>query len=156
MPRSIALLLLLLVACERPREVSVRISIPGLDSVETPASGITVLALPYDVSALDAGAVPPAPEPRVPEPLAPRGRHVYGLGKKGAERAGYLAEHRRLPLAPWHEQFGAFAQWVVLNRGGLTIFAHATTGDDLADHRHNVIWFGPSEALDLSIFGDGA
>ena len=50
------------------------------------------------------------------------------------------------------EQFGDFAQWIVLNRGGLTIFAHATTGDDRADHSHNVIWFGPSEPLDLSIF----
>jgi thiamine pyrophosphate-dependent acetolactate synthase large subunit-like protein len=33
----------------------------------------TVLALPYDVVALDAGSVPEAPEPRLPEPLAPRG-----------------------------------------------------------------------------------
>ena len=51
------------------------------------------------------------------------------------------------------ERFGDFAQWMVLNRSGLTIFAHASTGDDLADHTHNVIWFGPSERLDLSIFG---
>ena len=51
------------------------------------------------------------------------------------------------------EIFGDFAQWVVLKRGGLTIFAHATTGDDLADHTRNVIWFGQSEPLDLSIFG---
>ena len=50
------------------------------------------------------------------------------------------------------ELFGDLAQWLVLNRGGLTIFAHATTGDDLADHTRNVIWFGDSEPLDLSIF----
>jgi aromatic ring-cleaving dioxygenase len=49
--------------------------------------------------------------------------------------------------------FGDVAQWLVLNRGPLTIFAHANTGDDLADHTHHVIWFGPSESLDLSIFG---
>ena len=48
--------------------------------------------------------------------------------------------------------FGDFAQWMALNRGGLTIFAHATTGDDRADHTQHVIWFGPSERLDLSIF----
>jgi DOPA 4,5-dioxygenase len=48
--------------------------------------------------------------------------------------------------------FGDVAQWLALNRGGLTIFAHAETGDDLADHTEHVIWFGPSEALDLSIF----
>ena len=50
------------------------------------------------------------------------------------------------------EKFGAFAQWAVLNRRGLTIFAHADTGDDLADHSEHVIWFGPSEPLNLSIF----
>jgi DOPA 4,5-dioxygenase len=49
--------------------------------------------------------------------------------------------------------FGEFAQWLALNRGALTIFAHANTGDDLADHTAHVIWFGPSEKLDLSIFG---
>lgn len=49
-------------------------------------------------------------------------------------------------------RFGEVAQWLVLNRGELTIFAHANTGDDLADHTRHVIWFGPSEPLDLSIF----
>lgn len=49
-------------------------------------------------------------------------------------------------------QFGEVAQWLVLNRGVLTIFAHANTGDDLADHTDHVIWFGESETLDLSIF----
>jgi DOPA 4,5-dioxygenase len=50
------------------------------------------------------------------------------------------------------EQFGEFAQWAVLNRRELTIFAHAETGHDLADHTEHVIWFGPSEHLNLSIF----
>lgn len=49
-------------------------------------------------------------------------------------------------------QFGDFAQWLTLNRNGLTIFAHATTGNDVADHTEHVIWFGPSEPLNLSIF----
>jgi DOPA 4,5-dioxygenase len=50
------------------------------------------------------------------------------------------------------ELFGDVAQWLALNRGPLTIFAHAETGDDLADHSRHVIWFGPSEQLDLGIF----
>ena len=50
------------------------------------------------------------------------------------------------------ERFGEVAQWLVLNRGALTVFAHASTGEDLADHTQHVIWFGPSEALDLTIF----
>ncbi len=48
--------------------------------------------------------------------------------------------------------FGDIAQFLALNRGALTIFAHAETGNDLADHTEHVIWFGPSEPLDLSIF----
>ena len=48
--------------------------------------------------------------------------------------------------------FGDVAQWLVLNRRFLTIFAHANTGEDLADHTQHVIWFGESEKLDLSIF----
>ena len=48
--------------------------------------------------------------------------------------------------------FGDVAQFLALNRGALTIFAHAETGNDLADHTEHVIWFGPSEPLDLSIF----
>ena len=51
------------------------------------------------------------------------------------------------------DQFGAFAAWAAVRRRNLTIFAHASTGDDLADHTSHVIWFGPSEKLDLSIFG---
>lgn len=50
------------------------------------------------------------------------------------------------------ERFGEVAQWLALGRDGLTIFAHASTGDDRADHTDHVIWFGPSEALDLSLF----
>lgn len=50
------------------------------------------------------------------------------------------------------DQFGDVAQFLALNRRGMTIFAHAETGDDLADHSKHVIWFGPSETLDLSIF----
>ena len=51
------------------------------------------------------------------------------------------------------ELFGDVAQFLALNRHGLTIFAHAETGEDLADHTQHVIWFGESEELDLSIFG---
>ena len=50
------------------------------------------------------------------------------------------------------DQFGDVAKWLAVNRAGLTVFAHASTGDDRTDHTHNVIWFGPSETLDLSIF----
>ncbi|MCT1478013.1 thiamine pyrophosphate-binding protein [Microbacterium sp. p3-SID336] len=38
-----------------------------------------VLAIPYDVAALDAGEVPEAPSPRLPSPLAPRGEFAEGM-----------------------------------------------------------------------------
>jgi len=86
------------------------------------------------------------------------------LGDEAHRRFGVPVGHYHLrPVGPHPrgscqltvppELFGDFAQWLVLNRAGLTIFAHANTGDDLADHTQHVIWFGPSEALDLSIFG---
>lgn len=56
----------------------------------------------------------------------------------------------QLTIAPL--RFGEVATWLSVNRAGLTIFAHASTGDDRADHTHNVVWFGPCEALDLRIF----
>lgn len=57
----------------------------------------------------------------------------------------------QLSLRP--EQFARFAAWAPEARGDLTIFAHGLSGDDWADHTRYVIWFGPSEPLDLSIFG---
>jgi DOPA 4,5-dioxygenase len=86
------------------------------------------------------------------------------LGDAAHERFGVPVGHYHLrPVGPHPrgsdqqtvppDQFGAFAQWLTINRGDLTIFAHANTGDDLADHTRHVIWFGPSEALDLALFG---
>ncbi len=40
--------------------------------------------------------------------------------------------------------------WLIANRDGLTVFAHAETGDALKDHTEHVIWLWPSETLDLS------
>jgi DOPA 4,5-dioxygenase len=50
------------------------------------------------------------------------------------------------------DRFGEVATWLAVNRAGLTIFAHASTGDHRQDHTQNVVWFGPSEPLNLSIF----
>ena len=68
---------------------------------------------------------------------------------------GPVGPHPRasVQLTVPREAFGDVAQFLAVNRGKLTVFAHAETGEDLADHTHHVIWFGPSEKLDLSIFG---
>jgi hypothetical protein len=55
-----------LTACERPREIAVRVSIPGPDSVETPVTGVGLVALPYDrdsvLAALEARAATARPD----------------------------------------------------------------------------------------------
>jgi DOPA 4,5-dioxygenase len=48
------------------------------------------------------------------------------------------------------DQLASVLPWLVLNRDGLTVFAHAQTGDALKDHTDHVIWLGPSETLDLA------
>ena len=85
--------------------------------------------------------------------LAAEARERFGVAV-GHFHLGPVGPHPRgscqLTVPP--ERFGDFARWAVVARRGLTIFAHATTGDDRADHSHKVIWFGASEPLDLSIF----
>jgi hypothetical protein len=54
-----------LAACGGPREVAVRVSIPGPDTVETPVTGVGLVALPYDrdsvLHALEGRARTPRP-----------------------------------------------------------------------------------------------
>jgi DOPA 4,5-dioxygenase len=54
----------------------------------------------------------------------------------------------QLAFAP--ELFGPVIAWLMLNRGGLTVFAHALSGDALKDHTEHVLWLGPSESLNLA------
>jgi len=86
--------------------------------------------------------------------VAAEARERFGV-PVGHFHVGPVGPHPRgsVQLTVLPEQVGEFAQWAALNRCGLAIFAHAETGDDLADHTKHVIWFGPSEPLDLRIFG---
>ena len=56
----------------------------------------------------------------------------------------------QLAFAP--ERFGEVIPWLALNRGGLTVFVHPNTGDDLRDHRDHALWMGRIEPLKLSMF----
>jgi DOPA 4,5-dioxygenase len=53
-------------------------------------------------------------------------------------------------LAFGPDQLGAVLAWLITHRAGLTVFAHALTGDALKDHTEYVIWLGASEQLNLS------
>ncbi len=75
----------------------------------------TVLAIPYDVAALDAGPVPAAPEPRVPGPLTPRGPFAeQGIRDIAAALAGaqrpFLLAGRGAWVAGAGEVLGALAE----------------------------------------------
>ena len=94
---------------------------------------------------------------------APEVERARALAGTAAERFGLPVGHFHVrPVGPHPrgsvqltvppQRFGDVAAWFALNRAGFTIFAHASTGDDRADHTHHVLWFGPSEPLDLSIF----
>ena len=69
----------------------------------------------------------------------------------GRMQEGPVGPHPRqsCQLAFATEQFGELIPWLIVNRNGLTIFAHALTGDALKDHTDHVLWLGPSEPLNL-------
>ena len=88
---------------------------------------------------------------------------AQALAKAVQERFGVAVGHfHQRPVGPHPrgsvqltvptDQFGEVVTWLAINRAGLTIFAHASTGDDKQDHTHNVVWFGPSEQLNLALF----
>jgi DOPA 4,5-dioxygenase len=90
--------------------------------------------------------------------------HARRIGEDVRDRFGVAMGHLHTrPVGPHPRgscqltippgKFAEVAAWLALHREGLTVFAHASTGDDLADHTQHVIWFGPSEPLDLSLFG---
>ncbi len=49
------------------------------------------------------------------------------------------------PLALYAE----VVPWLMLNRDGLTIFLHASTGDFIADHTEHALWMGEMLPLKL-------
>ena len=47
--------------------------------------------------------------------------------------------------------FGEVIPWLALHRGGLVVFIHPLTGQDLIDHRDRAMWMGAVRPLDLSV-----
>ncbi|MGH7535130.1 MAG: hypothetical protein ACREMG_06050 [Gemmatimonadales bacterium] len=85
-----------LAACERPRDVAVRVSIPGPDSLETPVSGIGLVALPYDrdsvLAALEAAAHHPRPATAALDSLFRQFRGPFTAYASATFRAGKLRD----------------------------------------------------------------
>ena len=50
------------------------------------------------------------------------------------------------------QRFGEIIPWLALNRQGLSVLVHPSTGDHLADHTDHVIWLGQPIDLRLELF----
>ena len=95
MSRLWYVLALAVVACERPNDVAVRVSIPGPDSVSAPVPGAGLIALPYDrdsvLRALATAARSPRPSTKELDSLFQQFRIPFSNYAK----AGYEAEQLR-------------------------------------------------------------
>jgi len=49
------------------------------------------------------------------------------------------------------DQFAAIVPWLALNRQGLDVLVHPSTGDAVADHTDHAIWLGTPVALDVEV-----
>jgi len=88
--------LLGLAACERPRELAVRVSIPGPDTAETPVTGVGLVALPYDrdsvLQALESRARTPRPSKAPLESLFAEFRGPFTAYSAATFRLGKLRD----------------------------------------------------------------
>jgi len=91
-----ALLLAALAGCEKPRPLAVRVSIPGPDSVETPVTGVGLVALPYDrdsvLRALEQRARTPRPPTAPIESLFAAFRGPFAAYSSATIRLGHLRD----------------------------------------------------------------
>jgi hypothetical protein len=90
------LLLAGLAACDKPRPLAVRVSIPGPDSVETPVTGVGLVALPYDrdsvLRALEQRARTPRPPTAPIESLFAAFRGPFAAYSAATIRLGHLRD----------------------------------------------------------------
>jgi hypothetical protein len=85
-----------LTSCESARDVAVRVSIPGPDSLETPAAGVGIIALPYDrdsvLASLEARARTPRPHTAALESMFARFRSPFTTYTSLSYAAGELRD----------------------------------------------------------------
>jgi aromatic ring-cleaving dioxygenase len=58
-------------------------------------------------------------------------------------------------LAFQPEVFGQLIPWLAMHRGGLVVFVHPISDNQLIDHRDRALWMGAVRPLDLSVLPDG-
>ena len=50
--------------------------------------------------------------------------------------------------------FGELIPWLALHRGGLVVFIHPISNNDLVDHRDRAMWMGAVRPLDLGVLDE--
>ncbi|MCW5654689.1 DOPA 4,5-dioxygenase family protein [Hydrogenophaga sp.] len=87
-------------------------------------------------------------------------RELVGLELAARVEMGRFHERPVGPHPAWSYQlafepanFSHVVGWLALNHGGLDVFIHPNTGDELGDHRDSALWLGRSYTLDLSVLG---
>ncbi|MEO7105031.1 MAG: DOPA 4,5-dioxygenase family protein [Rhodoferax sp.] len=51
--------------------------------------------------------------------------------------------------------FAEVIPWLAMHRGGLVVFAHPISDNELLDHRDRAIWMGAVRPLDLNVLSTG-
>ena len=115
-------------------------------------------------------------EPLDPSAIVSWHAHVYfdGASRDAAWDLRTAIEHElagRVAIGRFHERpvgphpmwsfqlafgadgFAAVVGWLALNHGGLDVFMHPNTGDELRDHRDSALWLGRSYTLNLAALG---
>ena len=124
-----------------------------------------------------APGAPPLPAPSARRPVnrhAAYHAHVYFDASTVAQARALCEEAGRLfkvavgrvheknvgPHPRWSCQlafaaaeFERVVPWLDAHRGGLDVFVHGLSGDDLKDHTDHAYWLGNAWPLDLSVFG---
>lgn len=87
------------------------------------------------------------------EALCARAAQRFGV-QMGRVHRKLVGPHPRwsCQLAFDAAQFDALIPWLESARGGLTVFVHGLTGDDLADHTTHASWLGEPAVLNLEVF----
>ena len=63
--------------------------------------------------------------------------------------------HWSCQLAFSPAEFGALIPWLAMHRGGLVVFIHPISDNELIDHRDRAMWMGAVQPLDLSVLPNG-
>jgi len=78
-------------------------------------------------------------------------RFAVQLGSWHDELVGpHLKSMYQVAFAP--EEFGKVVPWLMLNREGLDVLVHPSTGDGKGDHLDRSLWLGTKLGVNVSVF----